>query len=38
MTQMSFPDFEYARERKQTRCERFFAEMDQVVPWAGWWR
>ncbi|AHZ78270.1 Mobile element protein [Pseudomonas putida] len=32
---MSFSDFEYAGKRKQTRRERFLAEMDQVVPWAG---
>ncbi|WP_038409942.1 IS5/IS1182 family transposase [Pseudomonas putida] len=35
MSQMSFSDFEYAGKRKQTRRERFLAEMDQVVPWAG---
>ncbi len=35
MSQMSFSDFEYAGERKQTRRERFLAEMDQVVPWTG---
>lgn len=29
---MSFSDFEYAGKRKQTRRERFLAEMDQVVP------
>jgi IS5 family transposase len=27
--------FEYAGKRKQTRRERFLAEMDQVVPWSG---
>jgi len=32
---MSFSDFEYAGKRKQTRRERFLAEMDQVVPWVG---
>jgi len=32
---MSFSDFEYAGQRKQTRRERFLAEMDQVVPWVG---
>jgi IS5 family transposase len=32
---MSFSDFEYAGKRKQTRRERFLAEMDQVVPWSG---
>lgn len=35
MSQMSFPDFEYASKRKQTRRERFLAKMDQVVPWSG---
>ncbi len=25
----------YAGKRKQTRRERFLAEMDQVVPWSG---
>lgn len=35
MSQMSFSNFEYAGKRKQTRRERFLAEMDQVVPWAG---
>lgn len=35
MSQMSFSDFEYADKRKQTRSERFLAEMDQVVPGTG---
>ena len=35
MTQMSFSDAEYAGKRKQTRRERFLAEMEPVVPWAG---
>ncbi len=35
MSQMSFSDAEYAGKRKQTRRERFLAEMEQVVPWAG---
>jgi len=30
MSQMSFSDFEYAGKRKQTRRERFLAEMEQV--------
>jgi IS5 family transposase len=30
---MSVSDFEYAGKRKQTRRERFLAEMDQVAPW-----
>lgn len=41
MSQMSFSDFEYAGKRKQTRRERFLAEMDQVektvVVTAGDW-
>ncbi|KAB0493525.1 MAG: IS5 family transposase [Pseudomonas sp.] len=35
MSQMSFSDFEYAGKCKQTRRERFLAEMEQVVPWSG---
>jgi len=35
MSQMRFSDFEYSGKRKQTRRERFLAEMDQVVPWNG---
>ncbi|TCL29439.1 hypothetical protein EV691_11843 [Azotobacter chroococcum] len=35
MKQLSFADAEYAGKRKQTRRERFLAEMEQVVPWAG---
>lgn len=35
MKQMFFVDAEYAGKRKQTRCERFLIEMDQVVPWNG---
>jgi IS5 family transposase len=35
MSQLNFSDFEYAGKRKQTRRERFLAEMDQVVPWSG---
>ena len=35
MSQMSFSDFKYAGKRKQTRRERFLAEMEQVVPWSG---
>lgn len=35
MSQMSFSDFEYAGKRKQTRRERFLAEMDQFVAWTG---
>lgn len=34
MSQMSFSDYEYAGKRKQTRRERFLAEMEQVVPWS----
>ncbi|MDH1629548.1 hypothetical protein [Pseudomonas mosselii] len=32
MSQMSFSDFEHAGKRKQTRRERFLAEMEQIVP------
>lgn len=35
MSRMSFSDFEYAGKRKQTRRERFLAEMEQVVPSSG---
>ncbi|MCT7085267.1 IS5/IS1182 family transposase, partial [Salmonella enterica subsp. enterica serovar Oranienburg] len=35
MSQMSFPDSEYAAKRKQTCCERFLAEMEEVVPWSA---
>ncbi|WP_019691086.1 hypothetical protein [Pseudomonas fluorescens] len=31
MSQMSFSDCEYAGKRKQTRRERFLAEMEQAV-------
>jgi len=33
MDQMSFSDAEYRTKRKQTRREKFLAEMDQVIPW-----
>lgn len=33
MSQLSFSDAEYAGKRKQTRREKFLAEMDKVVPW-----
>jgi hypothetical protein len=33
MNQMSFGDAEYRSKRKQTRREKFLAEMEQVVPW-----
>lgn len=35
MSRMSFSGFEYGGKRKQTRRERFLAEMDRVVPWTG---
>lgn len=35
MSQMRFPDVEYAGKRKQSRRERFLAEIDQLVPWTG---
>ena len=33
MSQMSFGDAEYRGKRKQTRREKFLAEMERVVPW-----
>lgn len=33
MDQLSFSDAEYGGKRKQTRREKFLAEMEQVVPW-----
>ena len=30
---MSFSDAEYCTKRKQTRREKFLAEMDKVIPW-----
>jgi len=33
-TQTSFSDLEYASKKRQTRREKFLAEMEQVVPWA----
>jgi len=35
MSQLSFSDAEFAGKRKKTRKEEFFAEMEQVVPWAS---
>jgi len=35
MTQLSFFDAEYADKRKQTRWEKFLAEMDRLVPWSA---
>ena len=34
MKQTSFGSAEYARKKRQTRRERFLAEMNMVVPWA----
>jgi IS5 family transposase len=34
MTQLSFSDVEFGAKRKQTRRDKFLAEMDKVVPWA----
>ena len=33
MNQLSFSDAEYQSKHKQTRREKFFIEMEQVVPW-----
>ncbi len=38
MTQMSFPEAEYAGKRKQTRREIFLAEMEQVCRGRRCWR
>jgi IS5 family transposase len=32
-TQTSFTELEYASKKRQTRREKFLAEMEQVVPW-----
>ena len=32
--QVSFASYEFAREKRVTRRERFLAEMEQVVPWS----
>jgi IS5 family transposase len=34
MSQRSFASAEYAMKRKQTRREKFLAEMERIVPWA----
>jgi hypothetical protein len=31
--QASFAQAEYAQKKKQTRRDRFLAEMEQAVPW-----
>jgi IS5 family transposase len=33
-TQTSFAELEYTSKKRQTRREKFLAEMEQVVPWA----
>jgi IS5 family transposase len=33
--QGSFSQAEYAEKKKQTRRDKFLAEMEQVVPWAA---
>lgn len=33
--QKSFSDFEYAAKKKQTRRDRFLAQLEQSVPWAA---
>ena len=33
-TQSSFAELEYSSKKRQTRREKFLAEMEQVVPWA----
>ena len=38
MTQLSFSDVEFGAKRKQTRREKFLAEMNTVFLGPGWWR
>ena len=33
MTQLTFSDLEYGAKRKQTRREKFLAEMEKVIAW-----
>lgn len=33
--QASFSDLEYASKRKQTRRDRFLAQMEAVTPWSA---
>lgn len=33
--QSSFSELEYAAKKKQTRCDRFLAEIDVVTPWSA---
>ena len=33
-TQKSFAELEYTGKKRQTRREKFLAEMEQVVPWS----
>lgn len=35
MKQTSFSDVEYANKKKQTRRERFLAEIEAVTPWVA---
>jgi len=34
LTQTGFTDLEYVGEKRQTRREKFLAEMEQVVSWS----
>ena len=33
LNQQSFSSLDYAHKKKQTKCDRFLAKMDAVVPW-----
>ena len=35
MSQLSFATLDHRNKKKQTKRERFLAEMDAVVPWAA---
>ena len=35
MKQTTFASLAFERKKKQTRRERFLAEMEKVVPWAA---
>jgi len=36
MKQATFADLVYDAKKKQTKREKFLAEMQQVIPWARW--
>lgn len=38
MSQLSFSDAEGQAKRKQTRREKFLAQMDELLPWKELWK